>query len=150
MARSTASLLAAVFPAMGIVSRAGGGVISDRVFGGRRVPVIRLSFLTATPAVVGLWVLPEPAVLVGLLVVAGFVVQLTFGVVYSYVRESVDEQVTGTALSFLATTGIAGAFSAPLVAGALIDGTGTFAAAFAYAAVLGVVGVVAATVAPEP
>jgi nitrate/nitrite transporter NarK len=150
MARSTASLLAAVFPAMGVVSRAGGGVVSDRVFGGRRMPVVRLSFLTATPAVVGLWVFPEPAVIVGLLVVAGFVVQLTFGVVYSYVRECVDEGVTGTALSFLGSTGIAGAFSAPLVAGALIDGTGTFAAAFAYAAVLGVVGLVAATAAAEP
>jgi nitrate/nitrite transporter NarK len=150
MARSTASVLAAVFPAMGVVSRAGGGVVSDRVFGGFRTPVLRLSFLTATPAVVGIWLLPQPLALVALLVVAGFVVQLTFGVVYSYVRECVDEDISGTALSFLGTTGIAGAFSAPLVAGGLIDQTGTFAAAFAYAALLGALGLVAASLAPEP
>lgn len=150
IARSTAGLLTAAFPAMGVLSRAGGGVVSDRVFGGRRVPVLRLSFLTATPAVVGLWLVPRPAVLVALLVVAGFVIQLTFGVVYSYVRERVDESVSGSALAALTTAGIAGAFSAPLVAGALLGATGTFAAAFGYATLLGVLGTVAAWAAPEP
>ena len=150
IAPATAGLLTAAFPAMGIVSRAGGGVVSDRVFGGRRVPVLKVSFLTATPAVVGLWLVPRPAVIVALLVVAGFVIQLTFGVVYSYVRERVDESVSGSALAALTTAGIGGAFTAPLVAGALLGATGTFAAAFGYAALLGVFGIVVAWVAPEP
>lgn len=80
------------------------------------------------------------AVLVGLLVVGGFVIQLTFGVVYSYVQEAVDPAVEGTALSLLGSGGMAGAFTAPVVAGTLIDATGAYTAAFAYAAVVAVGG----------
>ena len=38
---STSGLFAAVFPAMGVVSRAGGGLISDRLFGHQRLPVLK-------------------------------------------------------------------------------------------------------------
>lgn len=142
-------LLAAAFPAVGVLSRAGGGVISDRLFGGDRVPVLKLSFLATAPAVAITAVATRLAVLVAVLVMAGFVIQLTFGVVYSYVRELVSERMAGTALSFLSTAGIAGAFSAPLIAGELISVTGTFAAGFAYAGALVVAGLALAWSAPE-
>lgn len=80
-------------------------------------------------------------ILVALLVVGGLVIQLTFGVVYSYVQEAVDPENAGTALSILGSAGISGAFSAPVIAGGLIDLTGTYAAAFAYAVGLGIAGV---------
>lgn len=147
---STGTLLAAVFPAMGVLSRTGGGLVSDRLFDGARVPVVRLSFVTTVPAVVIVALTGNVAVLLVVLVVAGFVIQLTFGIVYSYVREFVTERTAGTALSFLSTAGIAGAFSAPLIAGALISWTGAYAAAFTYAAGLAVLGIVLAWVAPEP
>jgi nitrate/nitrite transporter NarK len=144
-----AGLLSAVFPAMGILSRAGGGLLSDRLLGGRRVPVLQGAFLVSVPLVAAVAVLRSiPAVVVAL-VVAGFVVQLTFGVVYSYVRESVAAARTGTALSVVTSAGIAGAFSAPIVTGALIDRTGGFDAAFGYAVVLALLGVALAWVAPE-
>lgn len=135
------AVLAAVFPAMGIISRAGGGVVSDRLFGHRRLPVLKWSFVVATPVVLLLGVSTSIPILVALLVVGGLVIQLTFGVVYSYVQEAVDPENAGTALSILGSAGISGAFSAPVIAGGLIDLTGTYTAAFAYAVGLGVVGI---------
>lgn len=144
-----AGLLSAVFPAMGILSRAGGGLLSDRLLGGRRVPVLLGAFLVSVPLVAAVAVLRSIFAIVLALVVAGFVIQLTFGVVYSYVRESVATARTGTALSVVTSAGIAGAFSAPIVTGALIDYTGGFGAAFGYAVVLALLGVALAWVAPE-
>lgn len=137
---SISGLLAAVFPAMGVVSRAGGGIISDRLFGHRRLPVLKWSFVIATPVLVLIMVGRSVPVLLGLLILGGLVIQLTFGVVYSYVQEAVELTNEGTALSILGSTGIAGAFSAPVIAGTLIDLTGAYTAAFLYAVTLAIVG----------
>ena len=147
---AASGLLAAVFPAMGVVSRAGGGVLSDRLFGHRRLPVLKWSLAVTTPVVVLLAVSTSITALVALLVVGGLVIQLTFGVVYSYVQEAVDPEMEGTALSVLGSAGIAGAFSAPIVAGTLIDLTGDYAAAFAYAVAMAIVGVGLVFAAGEP
>jgi len=141
LSADASGLLAAVFPAMGVISRAGGGVISDRLFGHRRLPVLRWSFVVATPVMVLLAVSTSIPALVGLLVVGGLVIQLTFGVVYSYVQEAVAPGNQGTALSILGSAGISGAFSAPVIAGLLIDLTGAYSAAFAYAIAMAVLGV---------
>ncbi|WP_281194932.1 nitrate/nitrite transporter [Halorubrum sp. F4] len=142
-------LLAAVFPAMGVLSRAGGGFISDRLLGQRRVPVLQAAFLVSLPLVVLIAGTRWLALIVAALVVAGFVIQLTFGVVYSYVQESVDADVSGTALAFVTTAGISGAFSAPIVAGELIELSGSYLLAFAYATVLTAMGLVVSVSAPE-
>ncbi|MFB6310234.1 MAG: nitrate/nitrite transporter [Salinirussus sp.] len=144
-----AGLVAAAFPAVGIVSRTGGGILSDRLLGRRRVPVLQAAFLVSVPLIVGLALVRSLTFLVLGLIAAGFVVQLTFGVVYSYVRESVGTAVTGTALSVVTTSGMAGAFSAPIVTGMLIDSGGGFGTAFGYAIVLAVIGVAVAVLAPE-
>jgi MFS family permease len=89
------------------------------------------------------------AVIVAALVAAGFVIQLTFGVVYSYVQEVVETSISGTALAFVTSAGISGAFSAPLITGALIDWTGGYLAAFTYATALTVLGLLLSSVAPE-
>lgn len=141
--------LAAVFPAMGVLSRAGGGFASDRLLGRRRIPVLRVSFLISLPTIVVMVWTDHLGVIVTSLIVGGFVIQLTFGVVYSYVQEAVDRGITGTALAFLTTAGISGAFLAPIIAGALIDWTGAYLSAFAYAGVLTAIGLVIAFVAPE-
>lgn len=142
-------LLTALFPAMGVLSRAGGGFVSDRLLGRRRVPVLQFSFLVAVPLIVAVVVTETLAVIVASLLVAGFVIQLTFGVVYSYVSEVVPDDVSGTALALLGTAGIAGAFSAPLVTGGLIDVTGSYAAAFAYAGLLAAARLGLSIMAPE-
>ncbi|NEU58680.1 MFS transporter [Halorussus sp. MSC15.2] len=149
LSAALSGLLTAVFPAMGILSRAGGGAISDRLLNRRRLPVLRVAFLVSLPLVVLIALTRQLAVIVAALVVAGFVIQLTFGVVYSYVQEVVEPQITGTALAFLTTAGISGAFTAPLVAGALIEFTETYLLAFAYAAALTGLGLLVSWFAPE-
>jgi nitrate/nitrite transporter NarK len=146
---AVSGLLSALFPAVGVVSRASGGYVSDRLLGHRRLPLVRLSFLVALPATALIAHTTSVGIVAVLLVVAGFVIQLTFGVVYSYVQESVEAGVSGTALSVLGTAGISGAFTAPLIAGALIDATDAYATAFAYAVGIAVLGLGVAWVAPE-
>lgn len=146
---AVSATLTAVFPAMGILSRAGGGFVSDRLMGQRRVPVLQVAFLISLPLVVLIAWTRWLALIIAALIVAGFVIQLTFGVLYSYVREVVEPEITGTALAFLTTAGISGAFSAPLITGALIEWTGGFLSAFAYATLLTTVGLGLSWVAPE-
>ncbi|MFC7157095.1 nitrate/nitrite transporter [Halomarina halobia] len=142
-------LLTAVFPAMGVLSRAGGGLVSDRLLDQRRVPLLQASFLISLPLVVLIGWTRRLAVVVAALVAAGFIIQLTFGVVYSYVQEVVETSISGTALAFVTSAGISGAFSAPLITGALIGWTDGYLPAFAYATILTAFGVLLSWVAPE-
>jgi nitrate/nitrite transporter NarK len=147
---ATAGLLTALFPAVGIVSRTGSGVLSDRVFGGRRRPVALLSFGAAAPVVIGILFVGSIAPAVALVVTAGAAIHLGIGLLFSYVREVVPEEVAATAVSLLTSVGLFGAFLAPVVAGWLVETTGTFRAAFLAAGAVAVAGVALALLAPEP
>jgi len=149
MSLTLSGILTALFPAVGIVSRAGGGYVSDRVFGQRRLPVLKVSFLVALPVTILIAYTASVRVIAVLLIVAGFVIQLTFGIVYSYVQESVIPELSGTTLSLLGTAGISGAFTAPLIAGALISMTDTYITAFTYAIGIAFLGLGLAWRAPE-
>jgi len=146
---TASGLLAALFPAVGALSRTGGGVISDLLFDGRRRPVVVTSFVAATPFVVSFAVSRSVAVLVLALLGAGFAIQLTLGLSYAYVRELVSGRVAATAVAFQTTVGLGGAFLAPIAGGRLIDAAG-YRAAFGVAVVLVVVGIALAWLAPEP
>ena len=148
MPLTLSGLLTALFPAVGVVSRTSGGVISDRVFGGRRRPVTLLAFAVAVPAVVGFTFVSELFAVVALLLVAGFAVQLTIGLLYAYVPEVVAAPVRTTAISMLTSVGLLGAFLAPIVGGAVIDRAG-YRPAFLLAGGVAVVGVALAWRAPE-
>lgn len=141
--------LSALFPAVGVLSRITGGVLSDRLFGGRRRPIVLAAFLVATPFVAGFATIRLVPVLVGALLIAGFAIQLCLGLVFAYVRELVAPEVAATAVAFLTSVGLAGAFVAPIAGGALIDAAG-YTLAFAVAGAFGLVGVVLAWFAPEP
>jgi nitrate/nitrite transporter NarK len=140
--------LVALFPAVGVLSRIFGGVLSDTLFGGRRRPVVLLSFLVATPIVAGFTIPRTIPVVIGALLVAGFAIQLCLGLVFAYVRELVDPGVAATAVAFLTSIGLAGAFVAPIAAGWLITEVG-YGTTFALAGILGGVGVLLAWYAPE-
>ncbi|WP_115864871.1 MFS transporter [Halorussus litoreus] len=140
--------LTALFPAMGVVSRTGGGVLSDRLFGGQRRPVVLLSFVVAAPAVVGFVFTTAIPVVIALLVVSGLAVQLALGLVYTYVAEVVDPAVRTTAVSMLTAVGMLGAFSAPIVGGEIIDRAG-YRPAFLLAGAVAVAGIVLAWRAPD-
>ncbi|WP_142856907.1 MFS transporter [Salinigranum halophilum] len=142
-------LLTAVFPAVGVVARTGGGVLSDRLFDGHRRPVAVLAFAVATPGVLGLVVTRHVGTVVGLVVVAGLGVQLAIGLLFSYVTEVVASEVRTTAVSLLTAAGLAGAGLAPVVAGGLIERVG-YQTTFLVAGLVGAVGVAVAWRAPEP
>jgi len=141
--------LVALFPAVGVLSRVTGGVVSDTLFGGRRRPVVLLSFIVATPVIAGFTAIRTVPVVVAALLVAGFAVQLCLGLVFAYVRELVEPGVAATAVAFLTSVGLAGAFLSPIAAGRLIEAAG-YEAAFLVAGVLGAVGAILAWYAPEP
>ncbi|GGI94381.1 MFS transporter [Halobellus salinus] len=139
----------AVFPAVGVLSRVSSGVLSDRVFGGRRRPVVLGSFGVAAPLVLAFTRLGSVPVVVGALLCVGFAIQLTIGLSFSYVRELVDANVAATAVAFQTSVGLAGAFVSPIVGGAVVDAAG-FDVAFLVAGAIAVAGAVLAWWAPEP
>lgn len=139
----------AVFTAIGMVSRTSGGVLSDRLFETRRRPVAVISFVVTAPIVAAMVLIDSVVVVFGLLLVAGFFIQLAIGLFFTYVRELVNPNVAATAIAVLTAVGLFGGFASPIVAGALIGAQG-FLAAFAYAGVIAVAGVVLAWFAPEP
>jgi predicted MFS family arabinose efflux permease len=142
-------LIVAGFPAVGVVSRVSGGALSDYLFDGRRRPVVLVSFVMATPLVVGFAVSRSLPVLVVALLGAGFAIQLTLGLSFAYVRELVAGRVAATAVAFQTSVGLGGAFLAPIVAGRLIETSG-YRLTFLVAGALAAAGVVLAWVAPEP
>jgi predicted MFS family arabinose efflux permease len=141
-------LLTAVFPAVGVLARTGSGVVSDRLFGGRRRPIVRGAFLVAVPTVSGFVLVESLFGVIALLVVAGVAVQLVIALLYSYIAEVVAPDVRTTAVSILTSVGLLGAFVAPLAGGVVVETAG-YTVAFALAGVTAAVGVLLAWVAPS-
>ena len=146
---AVSGLVVAVFPAVGVISRISGGLISDRVFAGRRRPVVLWSFGLAAPLLFGFTQFRTLPLLVAALLLTGFAVQLTLGLSFTYVREVVDPRVAATAVAFQTSIGLAGAFLAPIAGGAVVNRAG-FEAAFLLAGAVAVAGIAVAWQAPEP
>ncbi|MEF8777023.1 MAG: MFS transporter [Haloarculaceae archaeon] len=146
---AASGLLVAVFPGIGVVSRISSGLLSDRIFGGRRKPVVLGSFGLAAPLLLVFTLFRSLPLLVGLLLLMGFAVQLTLGISFTYVREVVDARVAATAVAFQTSIGLSGAFLAPIAGGVVVDVAG-FETAFLLAGAVAVVGLVVAWIAPEP
>jgi predicted MFS family arabinose efflux permease len=142
-------LLVAVFPAVGVLSRISSGFVSDYLFAGRRRPVVLGSFSVAAPLVLSVTHLHSIPALVAILLVAGFAIQLTLGLSFTYARELVERRVAATAVAFHTSIALAGAFVAPIAGGAVVDVAG-YGAAFFVAGSLAVCGVALAWWAPEP
>jgi len=142
-------VIVAAFPAVGILARISSGILSDRLFDGRRRPVLFTSFLVTVPAVFVFTRLRTVPVLLAVLLVAGFAVQLSIGLSFTYVREVVETRVAATAVAFQTSLGLAGAFVAPIVGGAVVGRAG-FDTAFLFAGGLAVCGLACTWLAPEP
>lgn len=135
--------VAAIFPAVGVVGRLSGGLVSDRFFGTRRRPIVLGSFLVLAPASVAIPFIDSVSLLFVALLVTGFLTQVGLVLLFPYVRELVANNVAATAFAVLNTVGFLGAFSAPVISGRLIERTGFFAA-FGYAGLLALIGFVLA------
>jgi MFS family permease len=134
---------------VGALSRIGGGAVSDRLFGGRRQPVVVLAFALTTPAVAAFVLTTWVPAIVALLVVAGLGVQLAIGLLYTYVPEVVEPEVHTTAIAALTSVGLLGAFLAPIGAGGII-GIAGYRPTFLIAGAVGVAGILLALRAPRP
>ena len=141
-------LVTALFPAVGVVARSLSGVLSDRAFGGRRRPVVLGAFGLATPTVLGLVYARRLVAILALLALAGFAIQLSIGLLFTYVAEVVPSSVRTTAVALLTSVGLLGAFAAPLAAGVIIQTAG-YELAFLVAAGVAVVGLAVAWATPE-
>ncbi|MFB6170140.1 MAG: nitrate/nitrite transporter [Haloarculaceae archaeon] len=149
MPAATAALLAAAFPAVGIVSRISGGALSDRLFDGKRRPVPLWSFVVALPFVAAVALARGTLPLLVLVALAGYCIQLSFGVIYALARELVSDVTAGSATAMVSSLSFLGAFTAPLVAGSLLEATGAYTAVFGFAGALAVVGALLAYRTPD-
>ncbi|MFB6123319.1 MAG: MFS transporter [Haloferacaceae archaeon] len=136
---AAAGAATALVPLSGVVARPGGGWLSDRL-GGRRKAVIVAGFVLSTPVLVALTRVTDATAFATLLLGAGFFAQLGIGVFYVYVSELADAGTAGTSLAVLTTLSVLGSLVTPALTGWLVA-TVSWTAAFAYAVVLGVVGV---------
>lgn len=143
-------ILVALFPLMGFFARTSGGVVSDRLLGEHRRPVPLGSFALTLPIVLVMAVTETPLVIVLLLVLSGYFAQMGVGLFYTHVTELVDEHVAGSAIAVLTMASFTGGFSAPIIAGWLIEQTGSYLALFGYALALTALGIALAWVVPEP
>ncbi|MFB6085966.1 MAG: nitrate/nitrite transporter [Halodesulfurarchaeum sp.] len=143
-------LLTALFPAIGVLARPGGGMLSERGFGGRSLPVIGISLVGSGLVAAALGLGEGLMLMAGGLVLAGFVIQLQFGLLYTLVQRYVPRNVGGTAVSVVSAVGWLGTFMGPPIVGWVIEATGSYASMFAAAVVLAVVGVGTIRVLAEP
>lgn len=146
---AASGLLTALFPAIGAIGRSSSGVVSERVFSGKRRPVVVSSFIVAVPAVVAFAFVSRLGLVGGAVVVVGFAIQLVTGLLFSYIVELVPPAVGTTAVALLTSVGLFGAFAAPIAAGTIIDRAG-YSTAFLVAGGVAFLGVLLALRAPEP
>lgn len=144
---ASAGAMTALVPLAGFLARPGGGWLSDRI-GYRRRPVITFAFLLSLPVLAGISVITSTVGFAALLFLAGIGSQLGTGVFYVYVSELSDQETQGTQLAILTTLSMAGALTAPAVAGWLIDEI-SWSAAFLFTGLVGIVGIIAISVAPR-
>jgi NNP family nitrate/nitrite transporter-like MFS transporter len=127
---STSGLVTALFPAIGLVARPVGGVLSEQGFDGRSLPVVGISFLGAGIVALALVFGGSLAFMAAGLVAAGFAIQLQFGLLYTLVQRYVPRSVGGTAVAVVSTVGWLGTFAGPPIVGAIIELTNSYATVF--------------------
>lgn len=143
-------ILVALFPFMGFLARTTGGVVSDRLLDERRRPVPLGSFALTAPIIVVMAVTETPLIVVVLLVLSGYFAQMGVGLFYTHVTELVDEHVAGSAIAVLTMASFTGGFTAPIIAGWLIERSGSYLTFFLFALGLSALGVTLTWVVPEP
>jgi sugar phosphate permease len=126
-------LLAAV-PACGsFIGFAGGGWASDRLWRGRRKPMM---FCTAIAAVIMMYLLanaPASQTILGvLLFLNGLAMSSSMSVYISYPMGLTTRKTFPTALGMVSTAGSLGGFFSPMIAGYLLDVFKTFSSVFYF------------------
>ena len=143
---AAAGAATALVPLAGIVSRPGGGRLSERL-GGRLQPVIVTSFIASILLLYLISVAPSPTAFAALLALTGGAVNLAVGLYLVYVNTLADAATQGTSLSVLFTFSQVGNLVAPVAGGWLIAEL-SWTAGFGFAVALAIVGLATILVAP--
>ncbi|MFQ5986997.1 MAG: nitrate/nitrite transporter [Thermoplasmata archaeon] len=136
MSLAVGGALAALVPAFGILSRPLGGRWVETRFAEDKRRILLASFLPMIPLSL-IW-LSQLALSWAflLLPIIGFVIQLPFSVYYAFASEILPDRLRGSAYTFMNMISLTGGVVAPLLAGYLLDLTGSFAPSFLFAAAL--------------
>lgn len=144
---AAAGAATALMPFAGVISRPGGGWISDRI-GGRRRPVIVASFVLSLPAILGITLVASATGFAAMMLFAGAAVQLAIGIYYVYASELAEPGTRGTSLAMVTSLSTMGALVAPVVGGWLIEEI-SWTAGYGFAVVVAVAGIGFVLLAPE-
>jgi len=142
-----AGAVTALVPVVGIAARPTGGYVSDHL-DRRRRPVIAGSLLGTLALFLVIPMAGTALSYAALLLLSGFVLQLSTGIYYVFVQELAAGGTEGTSLTVLTTVSFTGSLVSPLLGGYLIDAV-SWGPTFAAYALLGVTGIVLVLLARE-
>ena len=128
-----AAMLLAVGQLCGALGRVGWGLVSDRLFGGQRRPVLMIVGGLAMIMSLGMAMMsPDTPFFVIAVIVAilGFSVQGWNGLTHTLVSELAGVRVAGVAIGMVNSIGFLGVILVPPVFGALVDSTESYQAAW--------------------
>lgn len=128
----------------GLVGALVGGVVSDRVFRGRRKPTMLITALMTAVMMVVVLVVPQNTVLVvGSLILTGFFLNIGWPMFTAYAMNLTTDGTYPFAISVINSGGNLGGFFAPIIVGALLDAFGgNYTVAFSYFVVVLLIGLV--------
>jgi len=139
-----AGVLASVFPLMGLVARPLGGILSDRLFYGRRKPVILIGMGAMTISLYLLSGAKELWWAVFLLASVGFCFQLFNFLFFALPSVMLPLNLVSTGSGFLDMGGHLGSLLAMFLSGWFIDYFGSYRAVLTAFWVMGLMGFLAA------
>lgn len=140
----TASLLAGMYPMVGLLARPLGGYLSDVTFGGRRKPLflIGLSFIVLATIFLASAERLKWAMI--LIVSVGFFEQLIGPLFFALELDLLPAELAGTGAGFLDAGGHLGSMCAMFFSGLLVDVFGSYKPVFLVLSILAFTGIVAA------
>jgi sugar phosphate permease len=139
-----AGTLVSVFPLMGLIARPLGGILSDRLFHGRRKPLILLGMAAMTICLFFQSVASELWWAVLLLAGVGFFFQLFNFLFFTLPSVMLPLNLVSTGSGFLDTGGHLGSLLAMFLSGWFIDRFGSYRVILTAFWVMGVIGFLAA------
>jgi sugar phosphate permease len=117
----------------GFVGALLGGVVSDRVFHGRRKPTMMLTALLTAVMMGLLLVTPDNSLLLALvLIFTGFFLNIGWSAFTSIAMNMTTTKTYPFAISIINSGGNLGGFFSPMIVGAVLDLTGNYTMAFSY------------------
>lgn len=110
-----------------------GGVVSDKVFRGRRKPTALITALMTAIMMALVIVIPQnTTLLVIALILTGFFLNIGWSSFTAYAMNLADAKTYPFTIAVINSGGNLGGFFAPILVGMLLDATGSYAIAFSY------------------